>query len=318
MDHISRREFAALVATGVVAGRIASPLASGQGPSSGSLTAADIIDRIRKNIGGEWKADTVDTVKAGDASTRVTGVVTTSLASMAVLQQAVKAGANLVVTFEPTFFSRSDATTPPAGRGGGRGAAGAPAGPPPAPPPPDPIFTAKNDFIAKNNLVVFRLSDHWRARTPDPLAVGFGRSLGWTEYQAADDARRFDVPAITLDALATTLKKTLQARGGMRVIGDPQARVRRIGLLPGSTPIQASIAMMPNVDVIVAGEVREWESVEYVRDVVFSGQGKGLILVGRVASEEPGMAVCADWIRTFVPEVSVRHLSAGDPYWRPA
>ena len=69
--------------------------------------------------------------------------------------------------------------------------------------------------------------------------------------------------------------------------------------------------------IVIAGEVREWESVEYVRDQVFSGSGKGLILVGRVVSEEPGMAVCADWLKTLVPEVPVRHISAGDPYWRP-
>ena len=61
--------------------------------------------------------------------------------------------------------------------------------------------------------------------------------------------------------------------------------------------------MLPNVDAIVAGEVREWESVEYVRDKVFAGEKKGLILVGRVVSEEPGMAICADWLKTFVPEV---------------
>ena len=61
--------------------------------------------------------------------------------------------------------------------------------------------------------------------------------------------------------------------------------------------------MLPNVDVIVAGEVREWETVEYVRDKVFAGEKKGLILVGRVVSEEPGMAICADWLKTFVPEV---------------
>jgi hypothetical protein len=58
--------------------------------------------------------------------------------------------------------------------------------------------------------------------------------------------------------------------------------------------------------------------VEYVRDVVFSGQRKGMILVGRVVSGEPGMAVCANWLRTFVTEVPVRHIAAGDPYWRPA
>ena len=43
--------------------------------------------------------------------------------------------------------------------------------------------------------------------------------------------------------------------------------VRRIGLLPGYTTIQASIAMLPNVDVIVAGEVQEWESATYAQDV---------------------------------------------------
>ena len=76
--------------------------------------------------------------------------------------------------------------------------------------------------------------------------------------------------------------------------------------------------MLPEVDVIVAGEVREWESVEYVRDQVFSGAKKGLILLGRVVSEEPGMEVCANWLKTFVPEVPIRHLAAGDPYWMPA
>ena len=94
--------------------------------------------------------------------------------------------------------------------------------------------------------------------------------------------------------------------------------VQRVGLLPGTTPIQAALKMLPNVDVIVAGEVREWESVEYVRDKVFAAEKKGLILVGRVVSEEPGMNVCANWLKTFVSEVPIRHISAGDPYWRPS
>jgi hypothetical protein len=76
--------------------------------------------------------------------------------------------------------------------------------------------------------------------------------------------------------------------------------------------------MLPNVDVIIAGEVREWESVEYARDQVFSGARKALLVVGRVVSEEPGMQVCANWLKTFVPEAPIRHIPAGDPYWRPA
>ena len=327
MLHISRREFAGLIASGTVTGRLADPFAFGQGASTRPVTASDIVERIKKNIGVAWKPETVDGVKAGDASTIVKGVVTTSMATMGVLRQAVKVGANLVITYEPTFYARTDARNPQAGRGGARGAtgAGAAAGIGPnqavvAPPsPPDPVFAAKNEFIARNNLVVFRLSDHWRLRQPDPLAQGMGAAFAWTTYQTAGDPSRYDLPtALTLDTLVSHVKTTLQSRGGIRVVGDPQARMQRIGLLPGTTAIQAALKILPTVDVIIAGEVREWESVEYARDKVFHGEKKGLILVGRVVSEEPGMDTCAAWLKTFVTEVPVRPVSAGDPYWRPA
>ena len=93
--------------------------------------------------------------------------------------------------------------------------------------------------------------------------------------------------------------------------------VRTIGLLPGYTMIQASIAMLPSVDVIVTGEVQEWESAAYVQDVAFAGIKKGFVSIGRVVNEAAGMQVCADWLKTIVPEVPVRFISAGDPYWRP-
>ena len=288
MTYLSRREFAALA--------VSAPFAFTQKSSIDTpITAQDVIDRVKANIGVEWKPESVDGLKAGELTTVAKGVVTTAMATLSVLQRAVKAGANVVITSLPTFYSRTDVRTPA-----------------------DRIFTSKNDFIARNNLVVFRLSEHWRLRQPDPLAQGLAASLGWTTYQLADDAWRFNVPAVTLDTLAASIRKRVQARGGLRVVGDPQARVQRVGLLPGTTPIQAALQMLPNVDVILAGEVREWESVEYVRDKAFSGEKKALILLGRVVSEEPGMRVCADWLRTLVPELPVRHVSGGDPYWRPA
>jgi hypothetical protein len=122
---------------------------------------------------------------------------------------------------------------------------------------------------------------------------------------------------MTLDTLARQLKKNLGTRGGIRAVGDRTMTVRRIGLLPGYTTIQASIAMLPAVDVIVAGEVQEWESATYAQDVAFAGVKKGFISIGRVVNEAPGMQVCADWLKTIVPEVPVRFISAGDPYWRP-
>jgi putative NIF3 family GTP cyclohydrolase 1 type 2 len=312
MADLSRREFAALAAAVAAA-----PLAVNRTAAGAAVTAQDLFDRIKQNIGVEWKAETLDGIKAGDPSTVVTGVVTTSMATLAVLQQAVQSGANLVITTHPTFYARTDATNPPAGRGAGPAGAGQnPAAP--SAPQADPVFTAKNDFIASNKLVVFRLTDHWRLRQPEPRALGIATALGWTIGRTAGDPLRIEIPALTLDSLADHVRTGLKVRGGIRVIGDPQTKVQRVGLLPGSTPIQAALQLLPTVDAIVAGEVREWESAEYVRDKVFAGDKKSLILLGRVVSEEPGMEICASWLKTFVPEVPIRHVAAGDPYWRPA
>ena len=53
----------------------------------------------------------------------------------------------------------------------------------------------KNDFIAKHKLVVFRLTQHWNQRKPDPRAQGLAAAMGWTKYKAGDDGLRYEVPA---------------------------------------------------------------------------------------------------------------------------
>ena len=126
------------------------------------------------------------------------------------------------------------------------------------------------------------------------------------------------IPATTLAALALYLKKKLDARGGIRVVGDERLAVQTVGLLPATTAIQAALKMLPTVDVIIAGEVREWESVEYVRDHVTAGEKKALITIGRVLSEEPGMNLCADGCRRSCPRSGRHWIANGDPYWRPA
>lgn len=293
MNRLSRREFVRLGAAGAVAPFVVDPAPLGAAP----LTAQQIVDRIKNAVGVEWTATTADTFKAGDPSTVVTGIVTTSLATIDVMRRAVKAGANMVITSGPTFYSRADSTAPPSS---------------------DPVFTAKNELIKTNNLVIWRFSDHWRLRTPDPFAQGLTDALGWAKYRTNNDQQRVTVPAVTLDALVADVKTKLNARGGLRIIGDPQARVQKIGVLPGSAPIQAALALLPQVDVIIAGEVREWEAAEYARDTVTAGLHKGLILVGRTLSEDTGMKVCAQWLETIVSEVPCRWMPVGDPYWRPA
>jgi putative NIF3 family GTP cyclohydrolase 1 type 2 len=295
MTTISRRRFVRLTAAGAAVTPFFVERTLTRATTG--LTAQEIVERVKKNIGVDWSSDDVDTFKAGDPSTIVTGVVTTSMATLDVLQKAVQRGVNLVITAASTFYSKADLS--------------------PITPSTDPVYAGKNAFIEKHKLVVFRLTHHWNQRKPDPRAQGLATAMGWSRYKTGGDAFRYDVPAIRLDALASQLKKTLGTRGGIRAIGDRNITVRKIGLLPGYTMIQASIAMMPHVDVIITGEVQEWESAAYAQDVAFSGVKKGFISIGRVVNEAAGMQVCADWLKQIIPEVPVRFMSAGDPYWRP-
>jgi hypothetical protein len=72
------------------------------------------------------------------------------------------------------------------------------------------------------------------------------------------------------------------------------------------------------VDMVVAGEVREWENTFYAADMFTAGEKRALVTVGRVVSEDPGMRACADWLKTVAKEVPSKWIGVGDPYWRPA
>jgi hypothetical protein len=60
--------------------------------------------------------------------------------------------------------------------------------------------------------------------------------------------------------------------------------------------------------------------VPYVEDQIASGARKALVVLGHVASEQAGMAWCAEWLRDVVDEVPVRFVAAEEPLrsWTPA
>lgn len=67
------------------------------------ITARELVAEIQQQVGVEWQKDTVDTFKAGDPDTAVTGIAVTMMATMDVLERASAKGLNFVITHEPTF-----------------------------------------------------------------------------------------------------------------------------------------------------------------------------------------------------------------------
>jgi len=305
--HISRRRFALMAGT---AGAVPLGIVSLDLAGTEPLTAAAVVRRIQTALSGDWPSAGPDGFKAGEPSTVVKGIATTAMATMDVLQQAVQANTNLIVTYEPTFYSRADgAVDSPPGRGDAAGGN-------------DPVVKAKREFIEKNGLVVFRLRDHWQARKENDMVTGLAGTLGWRARAISDKVGNgdavYEVPAATAEATVAVIRSKLKLRAGLRVVGDRNAIIRRVLLIPGSMTATTLWLRYSEVDMIVAGEVREWENTHYAADIFTSGEKRALVTIGRVVSEDPGMAVCAEWLKTIVKEVPAKWIGAGDPYWRPA
>ncbi len=287
--NVSRRSFLALAGVGLSTIGQAATVFEG-------ITARQVIERIQKQVGVPWRTETVDTFKIGNPDTVVKGIATSFSATLDVCQRAHTAGKNLIIVHEPTFYNHNDETANLSGE----------------------TYQTKRSFIEKNGLVVWRFHDHWHARKPDGVLAGMTEALGWAKYQSAEQARRFSLPATTLEGLAKSMQDRLKA-GALRVIGNPQLTVRNVILSPGfnNFPGIARALDSQDTDVIVIGETREWEAVEYARDAVTAGKKKGLIMLGHVPSEEHGMEECAKWLKTFVPEVPIQYMPGNDPFWRP-
>jgi putative NIF3 family GTP cyclohydrolase 1 type 2 len=262
------------------------------------MNAGDVVQRIKKNLGVAWRDTTYrDTYKAGAPDTPITGIATTVFASFEMIQRAVAAGLNMIVPHEVTYWNdRDDITIVSA----------------------DPLYTQKLDFLRKNNVVIFRMHDHMHDQRPDFLYVGSARQLGLdAKYETAPGSHKFTIPETTLAALAADVQRRTGARA-LRVVGDPNARVRRIQLGVGyATPSVNST----DVDVVISGEQQEvdgfLDSPEYVLDAAALGMPKGWIMLGHAVSEEAGMLEMAEWIKGFVSEVPVQLVKAGEPFWAP-
>ena len=263
-----------------------------------TLTAGQVIDRIKTNVGIPWRAETVDNIIAGTADTLVRGIATTMMATLDVVQRAAAAGRNMVITHEPTFYSHQDK---PEGLAAD-----------------DSTYQIKQDFLQKNQMIVFHFHDHWHRRDPDGIATGMARELGWEKHADPQNARRFVFNGVPLARFAQDIQATLRI-GVMRVVGDPKMPVNRVAASWGYVSANPGMPLIanPDVDVLVIGETREWELVEYTQDMIASGKKKALIILGHVVSEQAGMRYCAEWLRTFVKEVPVELIAAPEPYWSP-
>lgn len=263
-------------------------------PSNAKLNVQEVIHLILATIPGAPFKETVDIIKSGDEHQVVNGIVTTMFATVDVIKQAVALGANFIIAHEPTFYNHRDETAWLAD---------------------DPVFQFKNDLLKKNNIVVWRFHDYWHTHKPDGVQMGVLTKLGWQNYFNAENPRMITIPQTTVGEVITHAKKSLGIRQ-VRFIGDPKQVCKRIALSPGAAGGRSQIQLLQKEkpDLLIVGEVSEWETSEYIRDAQAMKAPMSLIVLGHAESEEPGMEWLVSWLKPKVPDIKVTHIPSHYPF----
>jgi putative NIF3 family GTP cyclohydrolase 1 type 2 len=234
---------------------------------------------------------TVDTLKFGNPDTEVTGIVIAFMPTQFVIEQAIRRGANLIIAHEGPFFSHHDDT---------------------AKLKDDPVYEEKRRLLETSGIALFRFHDYLHRYTPDGVMEGLIQALDWMPYVQEHHAAysTLDIPTETVINIAEHVKRRLGINY-LRAHGDRELVCSKIGLLAGyrgGSQNALPLFEREQLDLIMYGEGPEWETPEYVRDAVYQGRHKALIVLGHAESEEPGMEFLANKLKGIYPQIPVHYV----------
>ncbi|HTI08936.1 MAG TPA: Nif3-like dinuclear metal center hexameric protein [Puia sp.] len=294
---IRRREFLTTALTALAGSSLLMmphPALAGSDERQEELTIRQVIDRMLADIPGAPFGQTVDTVKSGNINQPVKGIVTTMFATDTVIEKTIQLGANFIIAHEPTFYNHSDETDWLKD---------------------DKVFLAKKALLDQHGIVVWRFHDYLHAHRPDGVLMGVLTAMGWLPYYNQQEPHLLTVPAIPLGDVIKKAKKQLGIPK-VKVIGNLTQSCKRIVISPGAAGGRSQIGQLQKYqpDLLIVGELNEWETPEYIRDARHLGVKMSLLVLGHSASEEPGLQWVVAWLQNKVPGIKITHIPSGDPF----
>lgn len=267
------------------------------------MKVREVIDTILTEMCGDTRIEpTCDIMTAGDSENEVTGIVTTFMATADVIREAVRIGANFIVTHEPTWFTGMDDTEWCK---------------------EDSVYLAKKDYIDKNGINIWRLHDHMHFGSDvDYIYMGLLNELDWHQYLQPDEKEPwvYVIPETTVGELAKYVKDKLEM-DTVQIIGSPDMKVKRVGILVGGGSLGFGVEEMPmqvmernNLDLMMVGDITEWTICAYINDAYQLGLNKAMLTLGHERSEEAGMKYMAPWIQERVGDIPVTFVDAKEPF----
>ncbi|ULT59936.1 Nif3-like dinuclear metal center hexameric protein [Neobacillus drentensis] len=254
-----------------------------------TLTVQHVLDRLMEPV--DHIQNTVDMLKFGHPNMEVKGIATTFMATQQVIKRAIHLGVNLLITHEGLFYSHID--NPELWE-------------------ENTVYSEKNRIITESGLSIYRFHDYLHRCQPDGIMTGLIEALEWKTFIEKDTPTStvVKIPPMSVREIAEYVKDKLGIQF-VRTVGELSDTCSRIGLLAGyrgGGTLSIPLFEKEHVDLIISGEGPEWETPEFVRDAVYQGKRKALIVLGHAESEAPGMKYLAKWIQSEFPGIPVHFI----------
>jgi putative NIF3 family GTP cyclohydrolase 1 type 2 len=257
------------------------------------MKAVELMNRLFEwcNDNGEKDySKTCDTLKCGDPEKEVRKVAVAMTASVDLIREAHRWGADLLIVHEPTFYNHFDEHLED-----------------------DPVTTAKEALLKESGMTVWRFHDHPHHKAKDMIGDGMVRSLGlkgtWINVAWAVNRFLLDTP-MTAREIAEKCRGL--GAGHIRAAGALDFPCKMISLCLGTPGGVFEELRNPDVDIVLTGEISEWVLGEYARDAGQLGLRKALLVLGHIPSEKEGMRLLADEIFCQFPDLEVKYFECGE------
>ncbi|MGT2666876.1 Nif3-like dinuclear metal center hexameric protein [Streptococcus rifensis] len=274
------------------------------------MTITEVIETIKAFYQGDpgiTEETTRDQVLYGQTDKDCTGVVTCIWPSVQVIEEAHALGANLIICHEALFWNHGDHQDWLQENG-------------------IQAYEGKKALLDQYGLTVWRCHDYVHSGMPietgeykDGIFYGLAKQLGWEGYDISNHPMPtlFEIPEVSGRELASHLIHKL-GLDGVRVIGDPETRVRRVKIpfhVFGDANADIIQIDQEDFDAILPMEMVDFTLAEYIKDASLLGQNKVAISAGHFNLEEPGMAYMADYLPAVLGhQVPVHFVKVGDTY----
>lgn len=265
------------------------------------MKVQQVIDEILNKFGGVKFEQTCDQLISGSPDMEVTGIATTFMATVDVINQAIEQGANMIITHEPTYYTGGDKLDWLTN---------------------DPVYTQKKKLLDDHNIAIWRFHDHMHAAPTDLIYDGLIKEFGWGDYliEGQQYPLCYEIPEMSLVELSNFFKEKLDMQV-IQIVGSPETKCRRVGILVGGSSLSIEKEELPmilmretNLDVVVCGDIIEWTLTPYVRDATALGMNKALLVLGHERSEEAGMKHMAEWLAPMLNDVPVHFIDCKEPF----